>query len=254
MMRLGVCAPPENAALIADAGFDYIECAFSGIAAMDEDTYTAAKDAVLRSGIKAEAFNLMLPATVRATGADFSLTAVRAYMDHALKRAVPMGCRVIVFGSGGARRVPEGYGKRDAYDDLAAFLRTAGDRCAAFGITIAIEPLNMAECNILNSVSEAVWVANRAGHPCIKALVDNYHSIKDGLTFHEVRAAGRMMAHTHVSHPDRSFPKPGDGYDYMEFIGALNDAGYEGRMSVEGRTEDFKGDLKKAFAALDPLR
>ena len=254
MLRLGVCAAPDSAAMIAGAGFDYIECALSGFAAMDDDAYAAAKDAVLRSGIKAEAFNLMLPAAVRATGGDFNLRAVRKYLDRALARAAALGCQIVVFGSGGARRVPEGYDKRDAYDDLVAYLRTAGDRCADYGITIAIEPLNLAECNILNSVSEAVWVANRAGHPNVKVLVDNYHSIKDGLSFDEVRAAGRLMAHTHVSHPDRSFPKPGDGYDYMEFIGALKDIGYEGRMSVEGRTDDFKGDLMKAFEVLNPLR
>ena len=254
MIRLGVCASADQTGMVAAAGFDYIECALSATAALDGAGYASVRDAVLGSPIRAEVFNLMLPGGLPVTGPDFNLIAVRNYLDAALPRAAAMGCRVIVFGSGGARRVPEGYGKTDAYDDLIAYLRAAGDRCERYGVTIAIEPLNAAECNIINSVAEATWLANRANHPAVKVLSDNYHSEKDGLSFHEVRASGCLMAHTHVSHPNRSFPKPGDGYCYGDYFDALYDINYDSRMSVEGRTDDFANDLIKAYAVLDPLR
>jgi len=252
MIKLGVCAPAENARIIAEAGFDYIECSLATVAAMSDADYAAALDSILGSPIRAEAFNIMIP--VKVTGPEVSLVDIRKYLDTALPRAAAMGAKVIVFGSGGARRVPDGYCMDEAYDDVVSYLRLAGDRCAKYGITIAIEPLNLNECNILNSVSEAVWVAHRVDHAAVKVLVDNYHSLKDGLSFMEVRAAGPLMAHTHVSHPNRSFPVPGDGYDYTEFLNPLKDIGYAGRMSVEGRTEDFAGDVVKSFAVLNPLR
>ena len=254
MIKLGVCASAENAGFIAAAGFDYIECALSGLAAMNEIEYSAALENVLNSPIRAEAFNLMIPPTIPVAGPHFNNTNIRNYFDHVLPRASSMGCRVIVFGSGGARKVPDGYDKKDAYDDIIAYLRIAGDRCEKYGITIAIEPLNSAECNILNSVAEAVWVANRANHPAVKVLADNYHIEKDNQSFHEIRAAGKLMAHIHVSHSNRNFPYQNDGYDYGKFFGALSDIGYDCRVSVEGVSADFKNDLSKAYQVLDSFR
>ena len=255
MIRLGVCTSPDRAAQAAAAGYDYIECALSPLATMSEEEFTAARDCVLASPIRAEAFNLMVPRAVPVVGPDVSQYCLRQYLDKTIPRAAAMGCRVIVFGSGHARKVPDGYCKQEAYDDIVAFLRTAGDRCAKFGITIAIEPLGAADCNILNSVAEAVWVTHRANHRAVKVLVDIYHAVRDNQSFHEIRAAGCLMAHTHVSHPvTRVFPLPGDGYDYWEFFRALKDIGYTGRMSVEGNTEDFDSDLPKAFALLRTLR
>ena len=250
MIKLGVCAAPDKSAPLAEAGFDYIECGLSAIAALGDDEYKTALDALLKSPIRAEAFNIMMPASVPVVGPDARQANVRAYLDLALPRAAAMGCKVIVFGSGGARKVPEGYAACDAYDDLVAFLRAAGDRCGAYGIDIAIEPLNTSECNILNSVSEAVWIARRADHKNVKVLIDNYHAEKERQSLHEVRAAGAYMAHAHVSHPDRGFPRPGDGYDYSAYFAALKDIGYTGRMSVEGRTDDFESDIVNAFSAL----
>ena len=255
MIRLGVCASPDSAAQVAAAGFEYIECAFSPLAGMSEEEFIAARDCVLASPIRAEAFNLMVPGSVPVAGPTVSQYNIRQYLDKALPRAASMGCQVIVFGSGGARKVPEGYDKHEAYEDIIAYLRVAGDRSAKFGITIAIEPLRAAECNILNSVAEATWIAHRVNHPNVKVLVDNYHVVKDNQSFHEIRAAGCLMAHTHISNPyTRAFPLPGDGCDYTGYFSALKDIGYSGRMSVEGNTDNFEGDLPKAFALLGSLR
>jgi len=254
MIKLGICTAPDNAALVREAGFDYIECGLWTLEAMSEEEYAAAREAIERSPIRAEVFNIMIPASVPVVGPKVSNIDIRRYLDRAIPRAASMGCQVIVFGSGGSRRVPENYPMDDAYDDIISYLRIAGDRCAKHGISIAIEPLNSAECNILNSVAEATWIARRSGHSSVKVLVDNYHAHKDNLSLHEVRAAGCLMAHTHVSHPNRDFPRPGDGYDYSEFFKALNDIGYKGRMSVEARYEDFEADLANAYQVLSPLR
>ena len=256
MIRLGVCAPPEMARSVADAGYDYIECAFSAIAAMSAAVYEDALSAILDSPIRAEAFNVMLPATVKVVGPDAKAADIRAYLDSALPRVAAMGCEIIVFGSGGARAVPAGYAASDAYDDIIAFLRMAGDRCARYGVTIAVEPLNSGECNILNSVTEAIWIVQRVNHRAVKVLADSYHMSKERQSPHDIRAAGDLMAHTHISRPDRGYPYPGDGHEaeYAQFFRALRDIGYNGRMSAEATAGDFGSDIVNAYKTLDPLR
>ncbi len=255
MIRLGVCSDLRNAALVAQAGFDYIEGGLSGLAKMDEATYQDVKASLLQSPIRAEACNVMIPAEIPVVGPLVDEGKIRAYLTGVLPRASELGCKAIVFGSGGARRVPEGFPRDKAYEQIVAYLRLAGDMCQALGITIAIEPLNAAECNILTSVAEGAMVADRAAHPAVKVLADLYHIVKDGQSLDEIRAAGARMAHTHVAFPPtRAWPAPGDGYDYGAFFRALKDVGYQGRMSIEGKpSDDLAQSLKDGFAVLKPL-
>lgn len=251
MLRLGICAPVERAEATARAGFEYIEPALADIAAMEEAQFQQALEMLCATPIRAEAFNLMLPGTMPVVGEAVRQGDMSHYLHHAVSRAARMGARIIVFGSGRSRSVPEGFSRARAYEQLVEYLHMAGDICGGYGITIAIEPLNRAECNILNSVAEATWVAMRTDHSNVRVLADLYHIAKDDENLHEVRAAGRYMRHVHIANPNgRIWPMPGDGYDYMPFADALRDAGYTGRVSIEAGTEDFGGSLCAALSVL----
>lgn len=251
MWRLGICAPIARAEAIARAGFAYIELALADVAAMEEAQFQQALETLRATPIRAEAFNLMLPGTMPVVGQAVRYAEVSHYLYQAVSRAARMGARIIVFGSGRSRAVPEGFSRERAYEQLVEYLHMAGDICGGYGITIAIEPLNRAECNILNSVAEATWLVMRTDHPNVRVLADLYHIAKDGENLHEIRAAGRYMQHAHIANPNgRIWPMPGDGYDYRPFADALHDAGYTGRVSIEASTEDFEGSLAAALSVL----
>ena len=256
MMRLGVCAGFENAELLADAGFDYLEGAASAVAALDDAAYRELLQQAKAAPLPFEAFNVMVPASVRLTGPDANDALTRDYLTRMLERIARLGAQVVVFGSGGARRVPDGFPRDSAYDQLNAYLLMAGDIATAYGITIAIEPLNHEECNIFNSVAEATQATRRASHPNVRVLADLYHMVKDGQSYDEIRAAGPRMAHVHIISPaQRTFPRTDDPYDYRPFLTALRDVGYAGRISIEGSAEgDYAAALHNAYAVLNPLR
>ena len=256
MMRLGVCTGFENAGLLADAGFDYLEGAASSVAALDDAAYRELLQKAKAAPLPFEAFNLMVPTAVRLTGPDVDDAITRDYLTRMLERIARLGAQMVVFGSGGARRVPEGFPRDSAYDQLNAYLLMAGDIAKAYSITIAIEPLNHEECNIFNSVAEATQAAHRASHPNVRVLADLYHIAKDGQSYDEIRAAGERMAHVHIISPaQRAFPHPDDAYDFRPFLAALRDVGYTGRISIEGVAEgDYAAALHNAYAVLNPLR
>ena len=52
-----------------------------------------------------------------------------------------------MFGSGGARRVPEGFPKEDAFEQFVEFGKRIAPEARAHGLTIAIEPLCRDETN-----------------------------------------------------------------------------------------------------------
>ena len=90
---------------------------------------------------------LPVPATYRfylprsnVTGPNVDKDRQKEYLRRALDRTSRLGVRLIVFGSSGARQVPEGFGKKEALEQLVDFGKRAGTEARSRNITIAIEP------------------------------------------------------------------------------------------------------------------
>ncbi len=174
-----------------------------------------------------------------------------AYFEAAFKRAAMLGGKVVVFGSGAARNLPAGFPREIAEAQIVDFLKRAGDYSAANGVVIAIEPLNSAECNILNSVAEAMDIAGRANHPAVKVLSDQYHVEKDGQSFSETTDAGKMLAHVHVATLEgRRAPQMADVPQLTEYFRSLRAAGYDERVSIEGNWADMKTQANETLEAM----
>ena len=157
-----------------------------------------------------------------------------------------------MFGSGGARGVPEGFSYAEAWRQIASFLRRAAVYGRKYGIAVAIEPLRREECNILNYVSEAVLLSALLDLPEIGALGDTFHMRSGAEPWPALTQAGERLLHVHVSHElsdlsGRVFPSEGDG------TAALRAGGYAGDVSVEAGTTDFAADAARAVRCLRPF-
>lgn len=214
MIRLGVCTGMENAGLLAGLGFDYIEPALNGIAAMEE-TFARGKAEIAWAGIACEAFNCMFPGELKLTGEEVDPSAIENCLSFAYDRAARLGARTVVFGSGGSRRVPDGFSHAQAWRQIKEFLILADSSAARYGLTVAIEPLDRGECNILNYVSEATALAALVDLPRIAVLADTYHMARCGEPLTALAQTGGLLLHIHLAEPTkRRFPKAGDGQDY----------------------------------------
>jgi len=252
-MKLGVCTSIELHDAAHAAGFEYIEPTVGSLVPdRPDDAFAPVMQQVAGAPLSPEAFNCFLPASLKVTGADADLDALMRYVTVACKRAAQIGGKVIVFGSGGARTVPDGFPIDEAMSQVTTFLAATGVIAGQSGITIAIEPLRKAESNIINLVSEAYQLARRVAHPAVRALADIFHMAHEGEPYSSVIPGGDLLAHVHISHPiTRKAPQPGDGCDYTEFFRALKQAGYDGRISVECAWDDFAA---QAPAAVDLLK
>jgi D-psicose/D-tagatose/L-ribulose 3-epimerase len=237
-MRFGVCVPPAQTAAYIDAGIDYVEWPMSRtVGEMDDDAFdelVALADAL---PVTPEAWNVMLPPTLKISGPDADPDGFMGYIERAFARAARLGGEVVAFGSGGARNAPDGWGHQAAIRQFASACRTAGDAAQRHDITVAIEPLNRAETNLVNGVAEAVAIATDAGLPRVRVLSDLYHVAAEGEPLADTAAAGALLVHAHIAEPgSRHVPKPGaHEATYEAFLAALRDAGYGGRLSLECR-------------------
>ncbi len=253
-MKLGLCANFDAIELAAKMGFDYLEVAFSRLAAMPEEDYQALlakKDSFPIPVCKA---NLFLPADVKPLGPDACEKVQREYLDKAFARASAIGIKLVVFGSGGARKVPDGWSYARAWRQLADFLELVAEYAEKYDVGVTLEPLRSAECNILNYVSEGTALCGIVNHPYITVLGDFFHMHMGSEPWDHLTRAGEKLSHIHICNPvGRVYPAPGDGYDYESVINLLKEMNYKGDISVEAGTQDMEKDGLAAVAAIKPL-
>ena len=252
-MRVGVCTGAGKASSVAAADWDYIELGVAGelIPEADNVAWAEKKSALLALPLPCETFNLFVPKHLKITGPDVNQAALTAYVHTALTRATEVGGSVIVFGSGGARQLPDGWSAAQAHVQLLWFLNQCADAHETTGVIVAIEPLNRAECNVLHTVAEGAALAREVGRAGVKNLADTYHMEHNGEPLTEILASANCLAHVHTADTERKAPGTGH-FDHTALFRTLKDTGYDARISIEcSFTEGrFKAELGQALAHL----
>jgi len=242
-----LAALPPAMAVLEDAGCDFMEFGVGMVVPESPDTdFEALRDVVATSRLVPECFNSFIPPDLKLVGPDRDWSRIGRYVGSAAERVSALGGKVIVFGSGGARNVPDGFPRADAELQVVEFLNLAAGHARRNGISIAIEPLNRRESNILNSVAEADTMARRVDADEINVLVDFYHLDEEREAMSSIVDAGSRVTHVHVADAGRLHPGSGS-YDYPSFFAALSAAGYDARISVECNWRDYASEAPKSI-------
>lgn len=233
---LGWCGPLARAPEFQAAGADYIEAQLVPMQLEDDLRFQEAKAQVRDLPLPALAMSYLFPHDVRVVGEQVDEARNRRYFDRVVEVLVLAGARVVVFGSGWTRNVPEGWTLAQAE---AQFLHTLGwcaDALQGSGTTLVIEPLNRKESNLCNSVADGVRLARQLNRPEVRGLADLYHMDEEQEPLQTLREQGGWLGHIHLADAGRLNPGSGTGpaaYDYPAFVGHLKAAGYTGLLSCE---------------------
>ncbi len=254
-MQFGVCGDISLATLAAQSSFDYVECSVpASLRPMEpEDAFRASLDAVQKAAIPCPVLNLFVPGDLKIVGPDVDTNALEAYVRTTMVRAEAVGVEVIVFGSGGARRIPEGFDTDLAHAQLLAFCRMVAPLALDHGVTVVVEPLNSAECNVLNTVKECAELVQEVAHPGLRLLIDAFHLMRDGDSYEDIVGFGDLLAHAHIATVPTRLAPGAEVCDFSRFFQALADAGYKGRLSIEGKITNPETELPAALAAMREL-
>ena len=254
-MQFGVCGDMKMASIAACAGFDYAEWSVPDLLKPQEpeEAFQASLEAIRAAALPYPVSNGFVPGELKITGPDADLAVLETYVATAMARAERAGVEVIVFGSGGARRIPEGFDRQVAHDQLVAFCQMVGPLAQDHGVTVVVEPLNVSECNVLTTVGECGRLLDEVAHPAIRLLVDGYHLMHDDDPYESIVEYGAQLAHVHIAaNPNRRAPGA-EECDLSPFFAALAKAQYTGRVSIEGRLTDPESELGPALELMRGL-
>ncbi|MGB7159341.1 MAG: sugar phosphate isomerase/epimerase family protein [Tepidisphaeraceae bacterium] len=251
-MKFGICTTIEKSAAARDAGWDFIEESVQGLLQGSEpDDRWTGPDRAASSALPILAANMLVPASLKITGPDADGEKLAAYMRVVLRRAEQIGIRTLVFGAGGARQVPDGFDRHRASEQITNFARMCGESATSHGVTIVIEPLNRGECNIINSVAEAMEYVDAVARPSLQCLVDSYHFWLEDEPLDNLRRAMPAIRHVHVADKvGRTPPGESGQSDYHPFFRVLKDGGYDGLISVEAKSFDLAASGQRVLAFL----
>ena len=228
-MRVGTCCAIEDVPEVLDSGFDYAEIPAFQLATLEN------LDGLKSAGI--ETSNLFFPGGVSLYGEERA--AAIAVGVQTIRLAAEIGMEVMVIGSGGARRAPEGVSPLDAQDSFVDLVAELAVEASRVGITLAPESLNRRETNVGNDLIRLSGALHARG---IGYTMDTYHVLVEA---HEEAIEADWAAqlqhglpdHLHVANYERTVPEATNA-SLTSLFRMLRQKGYAGRLSFEGNRGD----------------
>jgi sugar phosphate isomerase/epimerase len=252
-MRFGICSTVQRAGEVRWTGADFLEESIQGfLQGLVPDAEWHGAEAARACPLPILAANMLVPADLKVVGPNVDFEKLQKYIAAVATRARQTGMKILVFGSGGARNVPDGFDRARAEQQIIEFCKMAADACQRNNITLAIEPLNRKECNIVNTITEAAKYVKAVNHRAFRCLLDTYHFWLENEPLEAIEPVLPSIAHVHVADKDgRVAPGESGKSDYRPIFHLLKRANYAGAVSVEavGFT-DFESMGRRVIAFL----
>lgn len=251
-MKIGVCASVSGAGDLSAAGADYIEENVQAFLAPEspDEAFQARLEEAKRAPLKLLAANCFLPGSLKCVGPAVDRERLLRYAGKAFERAKAAGISIVVFGSGGARRIPEGFSRDEALAQFVDILRCMAPLAKNNGVTIVVEPLNRTECNLLNTLRDGAEVVDRCGASSVRLLADIYHMAQEKEGPSELERFAGLLAHVHIAEAAERTAPGVAGDNFRPYFSVLKRAGYGGAISIECRWKDMKAEAARAISEL----
>ena len=178
-----------------------------------------------------------------------------AYLRATLALCEQWGARLLVgpcYSAVGKRRHVPPEQRKLEWERAVGGLRRAGQMAADHGVTLAVEPLNRFETDLVNTAEQLVRLLRDVAHPAVKGHLDTFHmNIEEKDIAAAVRRVGADLVYVDASESDRGVPGSGQ-VDWGGLARGLSEVGYAGDCVIESFTPECRT-IAAAAAIWRPL-
>lgn len=245
---MGIAAPLDKAVALKAEGADFLTESVGNFLVPDqpEEAFEKNLAKLAAAPLPILACNgFIRPANLHCIGPDANHDLILAWAETTFRRMKKANGKFIVFGSAGARKLPDGWAREKADEQFVSLLKRLGPLAEAQNITVTIEQLRAEECNYINHIGEGAALIRAANHPNIRMLADLYHIVCGADTPTDLKAAMDVIVHVEIAEKEGRTVPGISGDDFRPYFKVLKEAGYKGAVSIEGKWEP--GQIAPAF-------
>lgn len=228
------CAVPENAALVASAGFDRIALQGTFVSAAEDTTLKELRKELDGLGLQCRSLNAFCPADIKLVGEGFDARRLADYAARLAEKSSLLGVEMVGVGSPNSRILPENYDRNTAMAQWTEALQVIAEAMRPFGISALAEPLCTLECNWMNTADEVA--ASLAQVKGVGMVYDMYHAFAMGESAEMMRRVFPLVRLVHIAHlvdKQKHYLREEHIADCAPYFDVLRAAGYDGEIAVE---------------------
>ncbi len=251
--EIGIVNDIENDSLLHSFGYRCIVESTNKILSprnVSEQQFTVQLQIIKKLRVPLFATNLFIPGDLKVVGPNVNEQAVLAYVEIVLQRAQEADLKMIIWGSGGSRGVPEGFDRAKAKEQFISIAKKIAALAEKHNITLALENLNRTECNFITSVSEALEIVKAVDHTNLRLCIDLYHMAKEGESPEVIATTKKYVVYCEVAEKENRTPPGVHGDDFTPYFAALKKINYAGKIVIECRWEDIATQGNSAYQVL----
>ncbi len=252
-MTLGLYVDIEHGSALPCEQFDFVEENVQTLLVPEQNEAAFQRRLAIAGALRkpALAANRLLPPDLKPVGPDVDEARLARWCETTMRRAEQAGVRVIVWGSGVARRVPEGWPVERAWEQFIGAVRHAAPMAERHGVLIVIEPVCRHDSNFIMSLADGARVVDAVGHPSVRLLADFWHMEVEGESPDELVRFAPILEHVHLSEYGMDRAEPGRrGDDFRPYLRALKSAGYDKGIVIESNWTDVASETRSGLAEL----
>ncbi|UCG60197.1 MAG: sugar phosphate isomerase/epimerase [Phycisphaerales bacterium] len=240
---MGELSWAEQCRIVSEAGYKGIEIAAftlvkEGVREIDADARRQMVSVMKDNGIECAGLHWLLAPPPEGLHFTTSDAAVRgktvAYLDELIDFCGDLGGPHMIFGSPKQRNTV-GISIEEAKKYFAEGLAQVADHAQARGVKILVEALGERLTDVVNTLAEALELAERVGHPAVKIMFD-FSNTADETEAYDVllKKYRKHIHHVHVQEMDGRHLGTGTAVkDYVKAFQTLKDVEYDKWVSVE---------------------
>lgn len=251
-IRVGICRSWSEHKRLMELGFDFCEDNVRRLLVPDkpDETFENSAATVSPSDFPIRSCNGFFPEQIKLVGPQVDADRAVNWAATACRRAARLKIPVLVLGSGGARRIPDGFARGEAERQFVELARRMGRAASAHGVVIAVESLNRGETNFLNRLTEVAEVVREVGEPGFQGVADLYHMAREDEGPDSLANAAGCVRHCHIAEKAKRTAPGTDGDDFRPYFRELKRAGYAGVLSLECGWQEFERQAPDAIRVI----